>query len=112
VTEGLYKEETAMWPEHLVARKFLAVCFTLWVIQTAAGVAYGQTRGHHRRHREPFELDLPKPQERAYSTVEVVNITNYTPDANGLYDAEVLRYDPNANSWTSLYTCKVLDLNA
>ena len=63
-------------------------------------------------HWEPFELDLPKPQERAYSTVEVVNITNYTPDANGLYDAEVLRYDPNANSWTSLYTCKVLDLNA
>lgn len=52
MTEGLYKEETAMWPEHLVARKFLAVCFTLWVIQTAAGVAYGQTRGHHRRHRE------------------------------------------------------------
>jgi hypothetical protein len=65
----------------------------------------------HLEYFEEFELFLPKPSSRNYAVVEVVSVTSYTPDGNGLYDGEVQRYRPSTNTWETLYTCKVKDLN-
>ena len=60
---------------------------------------------------EEMDIQLPRPSERNASVVEVVRVTNYTPDGNGLYDAVVERYIPSSNTWETLYDAKVLDLN-
>ncbi len=60
---------------------------------------------------EPFEFDLPKPPDRAYSLVEVVLITSNAPDADGYYDGTVQRWNHETLTWDSLYNCKVKDLS-
>lgn len=58
---------------------------------------------------EPFEFDLPKPIQRAYSVMEVVLITSSQPGDDGLYDGMVQRFENG--SWRDLYVCKVKDLS-
>jgi hypothetical protein len=58
---------------------------------------------------EPFEFDLPKPIQRAYSVMEVVLVTSSAPGTDGLYDGIVQRFENG--SWRDLYVCKVKDLS-
>lgn len=60
---------------------------------------------------EPFEFDLPKPPDRAYSLVEVVLITSNAPDGDGYYDGTVQRWNHDTLAWDNLYSCKVKDIS-